>query len=251
MILPVTAKYNHGHCPKCSVDIERREREKTEEFYRKNPPRSRAEIEEIAPTGDLDKMWLSMFLSGLLNPKIPANEFSESRLLSELRKSISKDGNSPADVAGDFHSLTDDVIDAGRTHFHGLKRIPRPFRELRAVLELWGTLRSNGICNYLEGYDSKMDDEVACGLKLLGLDSCAHAIRIARERYVSGECGIMKKTARTLRGMLRSYLESTRNAEAQKLNQALTEQEDFLYRELDDFDGRLLGPFLIRHITKS
>ena len=245
MILPLTAKYNHGHCPRCSSDIERREREKIEAFYRKNPPKSQAEIDEIAPLGDLDKLLLRMFLGGLLAPKISADEFSELRLVSELRKSISKDGHSPATVADDFHSLTDDVIASGRSHFHGLKKIPRPFRELRAVLELWGTVQSDGLWNYLEGYDPKMDDEVASGLKLLGLDSCVEAIWKARERYMAEERRIWKMTKKALQ----SFLKSARSADGQKLEKEFEEHEDVLYRELDDFAGRLLGPFLIRHIV--
>lgn len=239
MILPVTAKHNQGHCPKCSSKIEDIEQEKIKQYYLQNPPKSRAEVAAITADFGYDKIWLTIFLEDLVSPKINPKEFTEQKLRSELRKSIASNDGDPAAVVMDFHSLTDDVMAYKNHSLQALMLIPSPFRELRAVYQLWGILSSDGIQNYFDDYGPDFDEIVVRGMKLIGLDSAIQTLANARAKMEAAEKPEVQG------GTLRQIIRAIKKSKSPSENPDYSEEEDKLFDDFDNFVNRLLGPYLI------
>lgn len=190
----------------------------------KNPPKSLEEIERLAPNDDISKIDLRIFLKGLLMTKLQSSEFSKKRFIEAMRKTVNEHKQDAAKVSADFLEICDPVLNQTESLRKGLNRLPRPYREVMAVYQLWGMMTSDGIESYLENTDQKVDAEVDLGLKLLGRITSVGVVGRARKSYDPFD-GLP--------------------ADLEK------ECEDVFYRDLDEFESNILGKFLIETLTKA
>ena len=226
MILAVTAKYNAGLCAPCNrtreLDAVGAEREK----YRKNPPKTQEEIDQIVPSGSgpVSNIGLRIFLMGLLPPRLDPSDFTKKKFLSALREIVMEHQPDGKKVSGEFLGLCDPVLWDGDSLMEGLKRLPRPYREAMAVYQLWGMMQSNGLESYLDSADRSVDAEVERGLKVFGCSKSSGVLAKARKKHEPFEG-------------LPDGLED--------------ELEDLLYVDLESFEEDVLGAFLIQTLTKA
>lgn len=222
MILPVTAKFNAGLCAPCNRTRERDAIEAEREKYRRNPPKTEEEVDKIAPPGS--SIGFRIFLMGLLPLKLEPSKFTKKNFLTALGEIVSDHQPSGEKVSIEFLGLCDPVLHDGGSLTTGLKRLPRPYREAMAVYQLWGMMTSNGLESYLESTDRAVDAEVDRGLKLFERSDSLGLAANARKKFDPCEG-------------LPDGLED--------------ELEDVLYRDLDSFEEKVLGPFLIQTLTKA
>ncbi len=221
MILEVTAKHNDGLCAPCkrNRDYETLKAERNE--YRKNPPKTQNEIDQIAPDS-IENLGLRIFLQGLLPRRLEPSEFTKRRFVQALKGIVSEHKPDGAKICEEFLGLCDPIIHQTDSLIRGLKRLPRPYREAMAVYQLWGMMTSNGLSSYLENADRNVDSEVDRGLRLFGRTKSLGTVERARKAF--------------------DPMEGVPNDLEEKL-------EELLYNDLEEFEANILGSFLINKLT--
>jgi len=218
MILEATAKYNGGLCAPCKRDSDYEAMQAERAEFRKAPPKSLEEIDRLAPPDDISKLGLRIFLEGLLGPKLSPSEFTKKRFVEAMAKIVVEHKQDGAKVSAEFLGLCDPVLHQTESLMLGLNRLPRPYREAMAVYQLWGMMTSDGVESYLQNADKRVDAEVDRGLKLFGRLNSVGIVGRARKEFDPLE-GLPDDLG--------------------------VECEDALYRDLDEFESKILGRFLI------
>jgi hypothetical protein len=223
MILEATAKRNGGLCAPCKRrrDCEAREAQRDE--YRKNPPKTQQEINQILPD-TIANLGLKIFLGGLLPRKFDPAMFTKKRFVQALEDLVSEYDPDGAKISREFLRLCDPIIHQSDSLTRGLKRLPRPYREAMAVYQLWGMMMGDGISSYLESTDRKVDSEVDRGLRLLGRTKSLGKVEQVRSSFDPIE-GVPEELEESI--------------------------ERIFYDDLDEFEANILGEFLIKQTKKA
>lgn len=222
MILEATAERNRGLCAPCDTRRGIDELEAQKQAFRKNPPKSQAEIDQIAPD-TMENFSLRMFLQGLLPPRIDPDRFTEKDFTQAMKDIVSECGSDKQKLCGEFLGLCDFIFDPPQLST-GLAKMPRPFREAIAVYQFWGMTTSNGMEAFFDNTqsDQVIDHEVERGLKLLGCGDFIPSFQAARKLFDPSK-GIPAKFE--------------------------SELTDRFYQKMADFEINILGPFLIQEST--
>lgn len=219
MILEATAKRNEGLCAPCKRHLDCGRREIERDQYRKNPPKTREEIDRIVPD-TIENLGLRIFLEGLLPRRLEPSNFTKKRFVQALKEIVVEHAPNKVEICTEFLGLFDSV-NQSQSLIGALKRLPRPYREAMALFQLWGMLASDGISSYLENSDRRVDSEVNRGLSLFGRSDLLGAVDRARKAFDP------------LEG-LPDVLEA--------------EIEGNFFRYLGNFESELLGEFLIERL---
>ncbi len=102
----------------------------------------------------------------------------QSRLRGFLKKQ--RDAT-PKELARLFLKFYEPIVFEEDELIDGIKKLPRPFRELAAADQAWGMISSDGFNNYVEQNDEAFDEEVRLGLVLLSHEHCIEALLEARK----------------------------------------------------------------------
>jgi len=220
MILEATAEANKGLCGRCKMAHDITQFESVKEDYRKNPPKTQAEVDAIAPLvgGDVS---LRFFLISLLPipAKLDPQNFSKMKFREVIRKAVQDVKPDGRKVCEEFLGLCDNVLFTSPKLSKGLSKLPRPYKKLMAVYQLWDMMQSDGIQSYYMNADQPVDQEVLKGLVYLGVSDACKFIKEGRSAFRL-EAGIDEEIAEHL--------------------------EHEIDQVLGDFEENLLGPELIK-----
>ena len=220
MPLVSIALRNDGLCGVCRRDKEYRELQESRNHFLSNPPRSLEEIDELAPPGDIGNLGLRTFLLGIRPPILDPGVSSHADFEREVRRIAEKYSTDRARAVQEFTHLCEPFATQTRSGRSELRGIPRPYREMYALLCAWGTVGSDGFECYVENYPKWWDSEADRALTFFG--------------FPQG-CGILGESRKALgrsRGELPERFEE--------------ELENRFSRPIARFDEEVLGAFLER-----
>ena len=187
-ILEITADLNNGYCAVCDRELSHQKMEQQQRdlymIYSKDPPKTKSDIQRILNQHETEGNWFKAMLNSLL-PKLVNYSFPTKKGFDKAIQTI-VDGDM-VDVSGDFLYLCEPLLFKYENLYRGLKKIPRPYRELIASYQYWGVVSSDGLSSYLSTFDTKFDDEVSKGLLLLDLRLTESTLQRARECYSEAE----------------------------------------------------------------
>lgn len=227
MILEITAEVNGGLCGPCKSSRDAENWEKTKEYYRNHPPQSMEEVDQIVSQTESQRQEpLQMYLSRLVMEKSISwnGNFKKREFTENLKKAVLEHQEEPETLAMKFLCLAEPALYVSASLTSGVKKLPRPYREIMAVYQLWGMMTSDGLSSYFENTNQSFDNEVDLGLKLLKKENLVRLVARARHDF-------------------KEYDEETANIEAG--------YEDLIYENLDEFESNFLAPFLIAQATKK
>ncbi|MCP3998031.1 MAG: hypothetical protein GY722_23670 [bacterium] len=228
MPLVATAEAKDGLCGVCFKDKKHRELHRELQEARRpyllNPPKTQEEVDELAPPDDIDSLALRTFLVTIRPPLLPPGRVRKQDFLDEVSKLATKYSSSPERAADEFMHLCEPILEGTWARKSRLRRIPRPFRELYALLCAWGTVGSDGFYCYLDTYKKWWDAEADKGLAFLGL----HEGR-----------GVLKRARRVLRW---------RGIDL--LGQMDNEMWEQFYTPIEHYDTEILGRYLVDNFSR-
>ena len=158
-------------------------RQKLLDYYRKNPPHTKADIDAILAKHELDKEWLDMALCALLPDLINYNRFTKSDFEGAIRTIIEREGDDSAAVAGEFLFFCEPFFERHTDYYKGLKKIPKPYKEILAAYHFWGVISSDGLISYCDNYSKNFDAIASEGLLLLNFPKSASFLETARNSW--------------------------------------------------------------------
>ncbi|MGJ8655384.1 MAG: DMP19 family protein [Akkermansiaceae bacterium] len=189
--MPMTASVHDGLCAPCARDKAHRELEDQKKLlyqtYCKNPPKIKSDIDDILSKHDTEGNWFEMMLLSLLPPLINYSFVTKKGFDKAVQTIIASNTDDQEEIAGDFLYLCEPLLFKHDDLFKGLKKIPRPYRELIASYQYWGVISSDGLSSYVSQFTTKFDKEVSRGLLELGLNKTESTVHRARESWSEEE----------------------------------------------------------------
>jgi hypothetical protein len=181
MPLRSTAVRNGGLCGVCQRDKEYRELQQSRERFLANPPNSQEEIDALAPRGDIANLGLRLFLDSIRPPLLNPQSSSHADFEREVHRLAEK---YPADRERAVHEFMHlcEPFSVGSSYARSaFEKIPRPYREMYALLCAWGTVGSDGFGSYVRTYPEWWDSEADMALEFFGFDQSRGALGESRK----------------------------------------------------------------------
>ncbi len=183
MPLASTAARNDGLCGVCEKDRKYQELQDSRKKYLENPPRTQEEVDELAPPGDIESLGLASFLESIRPPLIDPRHSTKADFIREVNRLSSKYSSDRHRAVMEFMHLCEPFFRGGWSKKSALRRIPRPFREMYALLCAWGSVGSDGFDCYAENYKKWWDAEADRGLAFFGFEQARGALKEARKAW--------------------------------------------------------------------
>lgn len=187
MVLQDVAEKCYGRCALCErsyfqAEFEE-ERSILKERYRSSPPKNKKEIEVILSENETEGDWFEMYLLSLLPKLIDYTKFKSSDFDEAVKTLAERNRDDLVELSGDFLYLCEPLLFRYDKLHKGLKKIPRPYRELVAAFQFWGIMCGDGISCYIDQTTKSFDLEVMKGFNTLGLNESAKAVKESRRLW--------------------------------------------------------------------